>query len=61
MLAQVKFVFSVDLQIRRYVYHDVVRIEDIQKMVDCTHVQVSLSLCYIARVPLPITLQEIEI
>ncbi|KAJ7552510.1 hypothetical protein O6H91_06G058300 [Diphasiastrum complanatum] len=27
------------LQIRRYVYHDVIRLQDIQKLVDCGHVQ----------------------
>ncbi|KAL6223793.1 hypothetical protein ACLB2K_002651 [Fragaria x ananassa] len=27
------------LQIRRYVYHDVVRLEDLQKLVDCNNVQ----------------------
>ncbi|KAH7276991.1 hypothetical protein KP509_39G029500 [Ceratopteris richardii] len=30
------------LQIRRYVYHDVIRLCDIEKLVDCNHVQ-----CYI--------------
>ncbi|XP_002968409.2 uncharacterized protein LOC9650066 [Selaginella moellendorffii] len=27
------------LQVRRYVYHDVIRLHDIQKLVDCSHVQ----------------------
>ncbi|GAV73913.1 PLATZ domain-containing protein [Cephalotus follicularis] len=27
------------LQVRRYVYHDVVRLEDLQKLIDCTNVQ----------------------
>ncbi|XP_010557629.1 PREDICTED: uncharacterized protein LOC104826567 isoform X2 [Tarenaya hassleriana] len=27
------------LQIRRYVYHDVVRLEDLQKLIDCSNVQ----------------------
>ncbi|CAN4113110.1 unnamed protein product [Withania somnifera] len=27
------------LQIRRYVYHDVVRIEDLEKLIDCSNVQ----------------------
>ncbi|XP_045786586.1 protein RGF1 INDUCIBLE TRANSCRIPTION FACTOR 1 [Trifolium pratense] len=27
------------LQIRRYVYHDVVRLEDLEKLIDCTNVQ----------------------
>ncbi|KAI5064995.1 hypothetical protein GOP47_0019690 [Adiantum capillus-veneris] len=27
------------LQIRRYVYHDVIRLHDIEKLVDCDHVQ----------------------
>ncbi|KAJ0449198.1 putative transcription repressor PLATZ family [Helianthus annuus] len=31
------------LQIFRYVYHDVVRIQDIQKHLDCSDIQVSLS------------------
>lgn len=29
------------LQVRRYVYHDVVRLEDLQKLIDCSNVQVS--------------------
>ncbi|KAL0733053.1 hypothetical protein Bca4012_009263 [Brassica carinata] len=28
------------LQVRRYVYHDVVRLEDLQKLIDCSNVQV---------------------
>ncbi|KAK8465924.1 hypothetical protein PHAVU_009G210680 [Phaseolus vulgaris] len=27
------------LQVRRYVYHDVVRLEDLQKLIDCSNVQ----------------------
>ncbi|TYJ22039.1 hypothetical protein E1A91_A08G102400v1 [Gossypium mustelinum] len=27
------------LQVRRYVYHDVVRLEDVQKLIDCSNVQ----------------------
>ncbi|KAJ6921979.1 hypothetical protein NC652_015817 [Populus alba x Populus x berolinensis] len=27
------------LQVRRYVYHDVVRLEDIEKLIDCSNVQ----------------------
>lgn len=34
------------LQIRRYVYHDVVRLEDLQKLVDCNNVQVRYMTCY---------------
>ena len=30
------------LQVRRYVYHDVVRLEDLQKLIDCSNVQVSI-------------------
>ena len=30
------------LQVRRYVYHDVVRLEDLQKLIDCSNVQVYL-------------------
>jgi hypothetical protein len=29
------------LQVRRYVYHDVVRLEDLEKLIDCSNVQVS--------------------
>ncbi|GMH21058.1 hypothetical protein Nepgr_022900 [Nepenthes gracilis] len=28
------------LQVRRYVYHDVVRLDDLQKLIDCAYVQV---------------------
>jgi hypothetical protein len=28
------------LQVRRYVYHDVVRLEDLEKLIDCSSVQV---------------------
>jgi hypothetical protein len=28
------------LQVRRYVYHDVVRLEDLEKLIDCSGVQV---------------------
>lgn len=27
------------LQVRRYVYHDVIRLDDLKKLVDCSHVQ----------------------
>jgi len=30
------------LQVRRYVYHDVVRLEDLHKLIDCSNVQVHL-------------------
>ena len=33
---------SLSLQIRRYVYHDVIRLQDIQKLIDCSLVQVRL-------------------
>ncbi|XP_010051844.2 uncharacterized protein LOC104440620 [Eucalyptus grandis] len=27
------------LQVRRYVYHDVVRLDDLEKLIDCSHIQ----------------------
>lgn len=30
------------LQVRRYVYHDVVRLEDLEKLIDCSSVQVGV-------------------
>lgn len=35
------FVFSEMFQIRRYVYHDVIRLDDAAKLIDCSSVQVS--------------------
>ncbi|KAJ6747384.1 PLATZ TRANSCRIPTION FACTOR FAMILY PROTEIN [Salix koriyanagi] len=32
------------LQVRRYVYHDVVRLEDLEKLIDCSNVQVDYVL-----------------
>ncbi|KAF3487022.1 hypothetical protein F2Q69_00053736 [Brassica cretica] len=32
------------LQVRRYVYHDVVRLSDLEKLIDCSYVQVITSL-----------------
>jgi hypothetical protein len=37
------FLIFVLLQIRRYVYHDVLRLDDAAKLIDCTSVQVSSS------------------
>ena len=37
------FLIFVLLQIRRYVYHDVLRLDDAAKLIDCTFVQVSSS------------------
>jgi len=33
-------VFNVILQVRRYVYHDVVRLGDLEKLVNCSNIQV---------------------
>lgn len=32
------------LQVRRYIYKDVLRLDDIQKLIDCSHVQVSSTI-----------------
>jgi len=32
------------LQVRRYVYHDVVRLSDLEKLIDCSYVQVNSTL-----------------
>lgn len=37
----------IPVQVRRYVYHDVVRLNDISKLVDCSGVQVRASLRFI--------------
>ncbi|KAH9615852.1 hypothetical protein KSS87_021619 [Heliosperma pusillum] len=29
------------LQVRRYVYHDVIRLDDLQKLIDCSYIQVN--------------------
>ena len=33
-------VFDAIVQVRRYVYHDVVRLGDLEKLVDCSNIQV---------------------
>jgi len=40
------------LQVRRYVYHDVVRLEDLQKLIDCSNVQVYLWLTHWTQIQL---------
>uniref|UniRef100_A0A803N6V5 B box-type domain-containing protein n=1 Tax=Chenopodium quinoa TaxID=63459 RepID=A0A803N6V5_CHEQI len=34
------------IQIRRYVYHDVIRLEDLEKVIDCSNVQVDFVLTH---------------
>lgn len=30
-------------QVRRYVYHDVVRLDDLEKLIDCSYIQVCIT------------------
>ena len=32
-------------QIRRYVYHDVIRLDDLKKLIDCSYIQVYITPC----------------
>jgi len=46
MLNSFNFCLHPFLQIRRYVYHDVVRLDDAAKLIDCTSVQVCFYLWF---------------